>query len=268
MSKPMESAARPAAAEGAVALVRLEQDGAVMRLTLAHGAKYNVLSRAMIAELVRVLGGIAADPAIRVVVIAADGRAFSAGHDLAEMGADADLESLRELFASCSELMLCIQRLPQPVIARVHGVAAAAGCQLVAMCDLAVASSDARFAVSGINLGLFCATPSVALSRNVPQKPALEMLLTGDFIDAATARERGLVNRVVAPEALDAEVAALCQSIAAKSPAAIAVGKRLFYQQRELGIEAAYRAAGEVMARNAVMDETRAGIANFGKRGR
>ena len=216
MTKQMESAARTPEAGSGAALVRLERNGSVARLTLAHGAKFNVLSRAMIAELVRVLGDIAADPSIRVVVLAADGRAFCAGHDLAEMGRDADLDALRELFAACSELMLCIQRLPQPVIARVHGVAAAAGCQLVAMCDLAVASSEAKFAVSGINLGLFCATPSVALSRNLLQKPALEMLLTGDFIDAATARERGLVNRVVAAEALDAEIAKLAEAIATK----------------------------------------------------
>ncbi len=261
-------ATTPHEAGGDVALVRVERQGSVARLTLMHGAKYNVLSRAMIAELGAVLGGIGNDPAIRVVVLAAEGKAFCAGHDLAEMGEGADLASLKELFAACSELMLLIQRMPQPVIARVHGVAAAAGCQLVAMCDLAVASNEARFAVSGINLGLFCATPSVALSRNVLQKPALEMLLTGDFIDAATARERGLVNRVVAMDALDAEIDSLAASIAAKSPAAIAAGKRLFYQQRELGIEAAYQAAGDVMACNAVMHETQAGIAKFAKRGR
>ena len=266
MSKYMEAAAPALDSDGA--LVRVETTGAVARLTMQHGAKYNVLSRAMIAELARLLEKLGADPSVRVVVLAAEGRAFCAGHDLAEMGAEADLDSLRELFAACSELMLVIQRLPQPVIARVQGVAAAAGCQLVAMCDLAVASSDARFAVSGINLGLFCATPSVALSRNVPQKAALEMLLTGDFIDAATARDRGLVNRVVEGDALDEEIETLAASIAAKSPAAIAAGKRLFYQQRELGIEAAYRAAGEVMASNAVMDETQAGIAKFTKRGR
>lgn len=256
------------AADPAGTLVRLEGDGPVRRLTLSHGAKYNVLSSAMIEALKLKLEEVAADPAIRVVVLAADGRAFCAGHDLGEMGAEAGLEDLRALFAACSELMLTIQRMPQPVIARVQGVAAAAGCQLVAMCDLAVASSDARFAVSGINLGLFCATPSVALSRNVAQKPALEMLLTGDFIDAATARERGLVNRVVAPETLDAEIDALAGTIASKSPAAIAAGKRLFYRQRELGIEAAYAAAGEVMARNAILEETQAGIAKFSKRGR
>jgi enoyl-CoA hydratase/carnithine racemase len=261
---------RPAAA-GTTAdepLVRLERQGPVARLTLNRAAKYNVLSRPMITALRTTLDSLAADREVRVVVLAAEGRAFSAGHDLTEMGPAAGIDELRALFAACCELMLAIQRQPQPVIARVQGVATAAGCMLVAMCDLAVASSDARFAVSGINLGLFCATPSVALSRNVLQKPALEMLLTGDFIDAATARERGLVNRVVPPEALDGEVDKLALTIAAKSPAAIAAGKRLFYEQRELPIEAAYAKAGEVMACNAVMDDARHGIAMFTKRDR
>ena len=216
------------------------------------------------------------------MVLAAEGRAFSAGHDLSEMGSDAGIDDMRALFTACSEQMLTIRHLPQPVIARVQGVATAAGCQLVAMCDLAVASSDARFAVSGINLGLFCATPAVALSRNVLQKPAMEMLLTGDFIDAQTAyqwglvvevvpheqsaRERGLVNRVVPPEALDAEIGKLTTAIAAKSAVAIAAGKRLFYEQQELSIEAAYAKAAEVMACNAVMDDARGGIARFTKR--
>ena len=174
-------------AAGAGPLLRTTRDGPVVRLTLNRAAKYNVLSAEMIAALKQALEQLAREADVRVVVIAAEGRAFCAGHDLGEMGPAASLDELRALFAACSELMLTIQRLPQPVIARVQGVATAAGCQLVAMCDLAVASSDARFAVSGINLGLFCATPSVALSRNVAQKPALEMLLTGDFIDAPTA---------------------------------------------------------------------------------
>src|SRR5579862_2032462 len=209
-------------------LLRLERRGPVMQLTLQHGAKYNVLSSALMAALQGALAQIAADPEVRVVVLAAEGRAFSAGHDLNELAGDVPHEQLQALFRSCSQLMLAIQRLPQPVIARVQGVATAAGCQLVAMCDLAVASTEARFAVSGINVGLFCATPAVALSRNVPQKVALEMLLTGEFIDAHTAHARGLVNRVVAPELLDAEVEKLALSIAAKSAAAIAAGKRLF----------------------------------------
>jgi len=247
-------------------LVRVEHRGFVARLTLNRAAKYNVLSAAMMSCLRETLEQLGADRSVRAIVLAAEGRAFSAGHDLTEMGSEVDLEGMRALFVTCSELMLTIRRLPQPVIARVQGVATAAGCQLVAMCDLAVASSEARFAVSGINLGLFCSTPAVALSRNVLQKPALEMLLTGDFIDAQTARERGLVNRVVAPDALDAEIEALTASIVAKSPAAVAAGKRLFYAQSELSIEAAYALAGDVMANNATMNDARQGIARFTKR--
>jgi len=257
---------RPAGRTADESLVRIEHRGPVVQLTLNRASKYNVLCAATIATLKAMLEQLAQDREVRVVVLAAEGRAFSAGHDLAEMGSDAGIDAMRALFTACSELMLTIRHLPQPVIARIQGLATAAGCQLVAMCDLAVASSDARFAVSGINLGLFCATPAVALSRNVPQKPALEMLLTGDFIDAQTARERGLVNRVVPPEALDAEINKLAMAIAAKSPAAIAAGKRLFYEQLELSIGAAYAKASEVMACNAVMDDARTGIARFTKR--
>ena len=257
---------RPSGSAEQDAWVRCERDGPIARLHLNRAAKYNVLSAPMIAALKAALDDIGADPSVRVVVLGATGRAFSAGHDLTEMGPDAGVEQLRELFGACSELMLKIQHLPQPVIARVQGLATAAGCQLVAMCDLAVASSEARFAVSGINLGLFCSTPSVAVSRNLLQKPAMEMLLTGEFIDAQTARERGLVNRVVPPESLDAEVDALAAVIAAKSPAAIAIGKRLFYEQRELPIAAAYQRAGEVMAANAVTDDAQRGIARFTRR--
>jgi enoyl-CoA hydratase/carnithine racemase len=247
-------------------LVRIERQGAVARLTLNRPAKYNLLSAAMMAALRTALEELGREPAIRVVVLAAEGRAFSAGHDLKEMGAEVDREGMRALFAACTELMMTIRRIPQPVIARVQGVATAAGCQLVAMCDLAVAASDARFAVSGINLGLFCSTPAVALSRNVLQKPALEMLLTGDFIDAQSARERGLINRIAAPEALDAEVDALAAVIVAKSPEAVAAGKRLFYAQAELSIEAAYGLAGDVMADNATREDARRGIARFTQR--
>jgi len=257
----------PATSEVDAPWVRIEHRGEVAWLFLNRPTKYNALSAAMLGALIDALAGLARDATARVIVLAADGKAFSAGHDLTEMGADRSLDDFRGLFARCSELMLAIQRQPQPVIARVQGIATAAGCQLVAMCDLAVASSHARFAVSGINLGLFCATPSVPLSRNVPRKQAMEMLLTGEFIDAATARERGLVNRVVAPELLDAEVDRLAASIAAKSPAAIAAGKQLFYRQLEMGIEAAYLAAGEAMACNAVMDDARQGIGHFTKRG-
>jgi enoyl-CoA hydratase/carnithine racemase len=263
MSANLES---PAGVTTDESLVRVERRGPVLHITLNRGGKYNVLSEAMIASLKATLERVASDREVRVVVLAAEGRAFCAGHDLTEMGSDVGIDEMRTLFRTCSDLMLTIQHLPQPVIARVQGVATAAGCQLVAMCDLAVASSDARFAVSGINLGLFCATPAVGLSRNVLQKPALEMLLTGDFIDAQTARERGLVNRVVPPELLDAEVEKLATAIAAKSPAAVAAGKRFFYEQRELSIEAAYMLASDVMAGNATMDDARKGIAKFTKR--
>ena len=262
----MNASSQPAAAVAAP--VRIERRGAIAYLTLDRAQRYNVLSTATIAALRHALETLADDEAVRVVVLGAEGRAFSAGHDLNEMGSEAGIEELRALFAACSELMLTIRDLPQPVIARVQGVATAAGCQLVAMCDLAVASSEARFAVSGINLGLFCSTPAVALSRNVPQKLALEMLLTGDFIDAQSARDRGLVNRVVPPAELDAEVERLALAIAGKSRAAVVAGKRLFYRQRELAIEAAYAAAGEVMAQNAVEPDARAGIAKFTRRER
>ena len=261
----MQASTAPASTTDAP-LVLIDRDGPVARLTLNRAAKYNSLSAAMIGALIDALEVLAADAAVRVIVLAAEGKAFSAGHDLTEMGADRELPDFRALFARCSELMLAIQRQPQPVVARVQGVATAAGCQLVAMCDLAVAADTARFAVSGINLGLFCATPSVPLSRNMHRKQALEMLLTGEFIDARTACERGLVNRVVAAAELDAEVARLCASIAAKSPDAVAAGKQLFYRQLETGIADAYGLAGEAMACNAIAPDARAGIAKFTKK--
>jgi enoyl-CoA hydratase/carnithine racemase len=188
-------------------------------------------------------------------VLGGAGKAFCAGHDLKEMRAAPSLDYYKMLFARCSKLMLTIQQMPQPVIARVHGLATAAGCQIVAMCDLAVAADIARFAVSGVNLGLFCATPSVPLSRNVSRKAALEMLLTGEFIDAMKARDEGLVNRVVPLDALDKEIASLASSICAKPVEAVRAGKGLFYRQLEMGIEAAYQLAGQTMACN-MMDES------------
>jgi enoyl-CoA hydratase/carnithine racemase len=208
----------------------------------------------MLAALQQALDGVARDESARVVVLAANGRAFCAGHNLKDMAQNPELAYYQQLFAQCSRVMLAIHQLPVPVIARVHGMATAAGCQLVAQCDLAVASDAASFATSGIHYGLFCATPSVPLVRNVPAKQAMEMLLTGDFIDARTALERGLVNRVVAPETLDAEVEKLVQSILDKPRVAVAMGKALVYQQRELGITAAYQLAGQTMAVN-MMDE-------------
>lgn len=230
-------------------------NGGITTLTLNRGAQFNALSEQMMAALQAALDAIAQDDTVRVVVLAAEGRAFCAGHDLKQMRANPALDYYQALFKQCSKLMLTIQQLPQPVIARVQGIATAAGCQLVAACDLAVASSEARFAVSGINVGLFCATPSVALSRNVSRKQAMEMLLTGDFIDAQTALHRGLINRVAAPEQLDAAVAQLAASIVAKPALAIAMGKQLFYKQLEMGVDAAYQLAGQTMACN-MMDAT------------
>ncbi|GAB3626343.1 enoyl-CoA hydratase [Pandoraea terrae] len=232
-----------------------DQDAGVVTLTLNRPRQFNALSEALLTELQQALETVAADKLARVVVLAGAGPAFCAGHDLKEMRAAPSLAYYQALFAQCTRVMLTMQRMPQPVIARVHGIATAAGCQLVAMCDLAVASSTARFAVSGINVGLFCATPGVALSRNLSRKQAMEMLLTGDFIDADTAQARGLVNRVVPVEKLDAEVRALCHAICAKPAAAVAAGKGLFYRQLETGIEAAYQLAGQTMACN-MMDES------------
>ena len=245
------------------ALVLRHDSGGIATLTLNRAAQFNVLSEQMMSALQAALQAIANDDAVRVVVLAAEGRAFCAGHDLKQMRATPGLDYYQALFKQCSKLMLTIQQLPQPVIARVQGIATAAGCQLVAMCDLAVASSAASFAVSGINVGLFCATPSVALSRNIARKQAMEMLLTGDFIDARTALERGLVNRVVAPEQLDAEVAVLAASILAKPAVAVAMGKQLFYRQLEMGIDAAYQLAGQTMACNMMDDAALEGVQAF-----
>ncbi len=235
-------------------VLRADQGG-VATLTLNRAERFNPLSEDMLAALQQQISDIAADSSVRVVVLAAEGKAFCAGHDLKQMRASPSAAYFKQLFNQCSKLMLAIQQMPQPVIARVQGMATAAGCQLVAMCDLAVASTDARFAVSGVNLGLFCSTPSVALSRNVPRKQAMEMLLTGDFIDAVAARERGLINRVVSPDLLDEEIAQLVAAIVAKPAVAIAMGKQLFYRQAEMGIAAAYQLAGETMACN-MMDES------------
>jgi enoyl-CoA hydratase/carnithine racemase len=222
----------------------------VVTLTLNRPQAFNALSEAMLQALQSELDALAGDDGVRVLVVAAAGKAFCAGHDLKEMRAAPSLDYYRGLFERCSRMMLAIQRLPVPVIARVQGVATAAGCQLVAMCDLAVASRDARFAVSGVNFGLFCSTPSVALSRNVPRKAAFEMLVTGDFISADEALDKGLVNRVVDGAELDAEIAALVSRIVAKPRVAVAMGKALFYRQLEAGIANAYADAGQTMARN------------------
>ena len=235
----------------------------VVTLTLNRPQAFNALSEALLAALQVELDALRGDTSARVVIVQGAGRAFCAGHDLKEMRADPSLEKCGELFENCSKVMQGLLALPQPVIARVHGIATAAGCQLVAQCDLAVATSDARFAVSGINVGLFCSTPSVPLVRNVPRKMAMEMLLTGEFIDAVTAQRWGLVNRVATPEALDGEVERLVQSILAKPPAVIAMGKAQFYRQIEMGIAAAYQLAGHTMACNFMADEALEGVQAF-----
>jgi enoyl-CoA hydratase/carnithine racemase len=235
-------------------VLRSKDARGVITLTLNRPQAFNALSETMLSDLQRELDAIAGEDSIRVVIIASAGKAFCAGHDLKEMRAAPSREYYDRLFAQCSDMMLSIQRLPVPVIARVQGIATAAGCQLVAMCDLAVGSSTARFAVSGVNVGLFCSTPGVALSRNVLRKAAFEMLVTGEFITAEEAKARGLINRVAEPEQLDAELEKLVAAIVSKPRVAIAMGKEFFYRQMELGITAAYGAANQTMACN-MMDE-------------
>ncbi len=243
-------------------VLRDDRDG-IATITLNRADKFNALSSALMAALKSTLEDIGSDGSIRVVVLRAEGKAFSAGHDLQELGAKESRDEVDALFSQCSDLMLGITRLPQPVIARVDGIATAAGCQLVATCDLAISSSRARFATSGINVGLFCATPGVALSRNVPRKKAMEMLLTGDFIDADTALRFGLVNNVVEVEDLDEAVEALAKKVTRHAPSAIAMGKALFYRQIEGGLEHAYDTAVDTIVDNMVEGEARAGIDAF-----
>jgi enoyl-CoA hydratase/carnithine racemase len=243
-------------------LLRADADG-VATLTLNRPGQFNALSTELLDALQAELAKLGADDTVRVVVIAGAGKAFCAGHDLKQMRANHDKAYMQALFKQCGRVMQMLGELPQPVIARVHGVATAAGCQLVASCDLAVAADVAKFAVSGINVGLFCSTPAVALARNMGRKQALEMLLTGDFIDALEAQRRGLVNRVVPADMLDAEVKRLTDSICAKSRTAIAMGKQLFYRQLEMGLAGAYQLAGETMACNMMTDDAVAGIDGF-----
>ena len=249
-----------AAAPEAAPLVLAERRGAVAWLTLNRPRARNALSMAMMDALEAAL---AAARDARVVVLAGNGPGFCGGHDLREMRAHPGREFQQALFARCSRLMLAIARHPAPVIAAVHGIATAAGCQLVAACDLAVAAEDARFATSGVNLGLFCSTPGVALARAVPRKAALEMLLTGAFVDAETARTMGLVNRVVPQASLHVATTALAETIAAKEKAAITIGKRAFYRQIEAPLEGAYAIAADAMAENMCVPETEAAIDAF-----
>ena len=235
----------------------------VHRLTLNSPSTFNVLSESMLTALQQAAERIAADDQARAVVLAAEGKAFCAGHNLKEMKAQPELAYYQRLFAQCTRMMMALRKLPVPVVARVQGIATAAGCQLVAQCDLAVAVDTARFGVNGIDVGLFCATPSVPLSRNMQPKQAMEMLLTGGFIDAAEAQRRGLVNRVVGAQQLDAEVETMLQAILAKPRLALAMGKQLFYQQAEMGIEAAYQLAGQTMACNMMDDVAQEGVQAF-----
>ena len=243
-------------------LLRQETAG-VVRLTLNRPAAFNSLSKALLDALHANLDDIAASPTARVVVLAGNGKAFCAGHDLKEMGGDRTAPAVHALFANCSAMMLKLQALPQPVIAEVDGIATAAGCQLVAACDLAICTADSRFATSGIKYGLFCSTPMVALARNIPQKAAMEMLLTGDFIDAAEAHRLGLVNRVVAKEALGEALSALVARLVDKPKSALALGKRAFYRQQSMPTAEAYGFTTEVITENAVSDDFAEGLAAF-----
>ncbi|ANY62892.1 enoyl-CoA hydratase [Comamonas aquatica] len=247
-------------------LVQTRDARGVVTLTLNDPVRFNALGATMLEALQSALTELATDTGVRVVVLAAQGKAFCAGHNLKDMAAHPQLDYYQDLFAQCSRMMLSIARLPVPVIARVQGMATAAGCQLVAQCDLAVASTQASFATSGIQYGLFCATPSVPLVRNIPFKQAMEMLLTGDFMDAETAQSRGLVNRVVVPEDLDAEVEKLVQAIVQKPATAVRMGKELLYRQRELGLQAAYQLAGEVMACNMMDADAQEGAQAFAQK--
>ncbi|HLY05407.1 MAG TPA: enoyl-CoA hydratase [Rhizomicrobium sp.] len=244
------------------------RDGAVARLVLNRPAARNALSQSLMAALQEALDALAADNAVRAIVLAANGPAFSAGHDLKEMtahrcGPDAGHEAFAQIFAQCSRLMQSIVRHPKPVIAEVQGIATAAGCQLVASCDLALASAAARFATPGVNIGLFCSTPMVALSRNVARKHAMEMLLTGDMISAEDAQRIGLVNHVVAPDQLESETMKLARRIAAKPGRTVKIGKEAFYRQLEMPLSEAYDYASAIMTKNILQAEAAEGIGAF-----
>ncbi len=244
-------------------ILQRSDSGAVTTLTLNRPAQRNALSTALMSALQTELTAIAADRAIKVVIIAGNGPGFCAGHDLRELRARQDEGFFVELFAQCSVLMQQIVHLPQPVIARVHGIATAAGCQLVASCDLAIASETARFATPGVNIGLFCSTPMVALSRNVGRKQAIEMLLTGEMIDAARAVDFGLINRHVAAARLDEEIKSLAEQIASKSAYTVRVGKRAFYEQLERDLAGAYEFTAAVMVKNMLAADAAEGIDAF-----
>ena len=249
-------------AVGTTELLDVERAGEVVTLNLNRPAQRNALSRELMGDVTAALGALGADPEVRVVVLGGRGPAFSAGHDLSEM-VGLGLAEYREIFELCTRMMTAIHELPQPVIARVHGMATAAGCQLVAACDLVVASSEARFATPGVKIGLFCTTPMVEVTRSVGRKRALEMLLTGTAIDAETAAEWGLVNRVVAPDELEAATDELARQIASASSLTVGLGKRAFYRQIDLGLDAAYDICQEVMSENAAAGDAQEGMSSF-----
>ncbi len=251
-----------------MAILERSDRGAIARLTLNHPEKLNALSDAMLAALQDQFDALAQDDTIRVVILAGTGKAFCAGHDLKEMtqGRQADdggKAYFADLFARCGRVMTSIRNLPQPVIAQPHGIATAAGCQLVASCDMAVAAEGTRFGVNGVNIGLFCSTPMVALSRNIPRKQAFEMLTTGQFIDTDRALELGLINRAVPHDDLEAAADELADTVAAKLGAAVRIGKRAFYDQLEMPLDQAYAYTGEVMVENMLYRDTAEGIAAF-----
>jgi enoyl-CoA hydratase/carnithine racemase len=242
--------------------IQLERAGAVTTITMNRPAKRNALSEAHMGELIDALRAVGGEPAIRAVVLAANGPAFCAGHDLREL-IDRDLNAYRRVFDRCVELMAAVQSIPQPVIARVHGIATAAGCQLVATCDLAIAADTATFATPGVNIGLFCTTPMVAVTRAIGRKRAMEMLLTGAAIDAGTAADWGLINRAVPAADLDAATRALAERIAAASRVTVGIGKQAFYAQIDLDQAGAYAYAKEVMSQNAVAADAQEGMCAF-----
>ncbi len=246
------------------ALLLRHDDNGVTTLTLNRPQARNSLAHALLQELLAALDAIKADDSVRVVILAGAGPAFCSGHDLKELRAkEFDRAFIDQLFDDCAQVMQAMVALPKPIIARVHGIATAAGCQLVASCDLAVAASDARFATPGVNIGLFCSTPMVALTRNIAPKQAMQMLLTGDMIDAVTALRFGLVNELVAPEDLEARTLSLARSIAAKSAVTLAIGKEAFYRQQELSLADAYDYTRSVMATNLETLDAREGISAF-----
>ena len=251
-----------------MAILERNDTGAVAHLRMSAPERLNALSDEMLAALQTEFDALQSDRTIRAVILSGAGKSFCAGHDLKQMTAGRQSEDggkayFKDLFDRCAAMMLSIQALPQPVIAQVHGIATAAGCQLVASCDLAIAATGTRFGVNGVNIGLFCSTPMVALSRNIPRKHAFEMLSTGQFIDASRAEALGLINRTVPPEALETATQEMAETLAAKLGAAVRIGKRAFYEQIEMPVEQAYAYAGKVMVENMLYRDTEEGIAAF-----